>query len=244
MTNWGQLSHALGSAEDIPAMLDLIEAEPTPERWNDLWTALCNQSSVFSASFAALARLAQIAERGDAGQRTQALTLAGAIVGSRDRPRDLGDVRATYAADIAALLALARQHLPSVTDRAEYIYLVESVLAFEGHDVGNEPLSGLADEEYELECPSCTAMSFIVIGPEGYFATIDDYATEENPRKRGLVPADPSELTGLPRKIHDDAVEHGHTEFAIALTYLFGQAVCTDCGESFDLAEQAEVAFR
>ncbi|MCE7001250.1 hypothetical protein LWC34_00105 [Kibdelosporangium philippinense] len=234
MTNWGQLSHAYGTAEDIPGQLDVLRTDPTPERWNDLWSALCHQGSVYSASFAALPRLAQIAEQGDAEQRTQALVLAGAIVGSDDRPSDLGDVRAIHAADIAALLVLTRQHLPSVTDRTEYIYLVQSLLAFEDHPVGNDPLDGLVDEVYELDCPHCAELIVVALGND----------VEPDVQSPELVPADPSDLSSVPRQIHDDALKHGHPQVAIALTYLFGQAVCTDCGESFGIADQAEVAFR
>jgi hypothetical protein len=46
MTDWSRLSHAYGSAEDIPALLDQIASDPAPERWNDLWSALCHQGSV------------------------------------------------------------------------------------------------------------------------------------------------------------------------------------------------------
>ncbi len=31
MTNWSRLTHAYGSAEDIPALLTRIESEPEPE---------------------------------------------------------------------------------------------------------------------------------------------------------------------------------------------------------------------
>ncbi|WP_445277460.1 hypothetical protein [Streptomyces sp. DSM 41033] len=79
MTDWSQLSHAYGSAEDIPALLDQIASEPSPERWNDLWSALCHQGSVYSASFAALPWLADVANGDDREQAVSALNLAGAI---------------------------------------------------------------------------------------------------------------------------------------------------------------------
>nr|WP_042185958.1 hypothetical protein [Kibdelosporangium sp. MJ126-NF4]CEL16998.1 hypothetical protein [Kibdelosporangium sp. MJ126-NF4]CTQ91773.1 hypothetical protein [Kibdelosporangium sp. MJ126-NF4] len=242
MTNWGLLEHAYGTAEDIPDKLEQVAAEPSAD-WNDLWSALCHQGTVYSASFAALPRLAEIAASATGQQRAQALALAGAIVGSHDRPHDVGDVRAAHADAIATLLRLAEHDLPSITDRTEYIYLVQSVLAFEGQVTGDEPLWGLANEEYELECPNCTAMSFVVIGGDGYFATIDDYALEDDTERTDLVPADPTGLDGLRRRLYDDAVTHGHPDVAKSLTYLFGRATCVECGGSFSVAEQAEIGF-
>ncbi|ONI70645.1 hypothetical protein ALI144C_49425 [Actinosynnema sp. ALI-1.44] len=242
MTNWGQLTHAYGTAEDIPTRLDQVAAEPSAD-WNDLWSALCHQGTVYPASFAALHRLADIAASGDTKQRAQALALAGAIVGSDDRPSSIGDVHAAYAEDIAALLRLANEHLRTVTAKDEYLYLVQSILAFEGHDVGSDPLGGLANEEYEVECPECTAMSFVVIGDDGYFATIDDYAIEDDTERTDLVPVDPAGLSGLRRRLYDDAMAHGRPDVAIALSYLFGQATCVECGTSFSVAEQAEIGF-
>ncbi|ALG12771.1 hypothetical protein [Kibdelosporangium phytohabitans] len=242
MTNWGQLTHAYGTAEDIQNRLDQVAAEPSAD-WDDLWSALCHQGTVYSASFAALHRLARIAATGDTTQRAQALALAGAIVGSADRPPDAGDVHAMYAEDIATLLRVADQYRSTVTDKGEYLYLMQSILAFEGHDVGNDPLKSLANEEYEVECPNCTAMSFVAIGSHGYFATIDDYAIEDDTERTDLVPADPASLGGLRRRLYDDALAHGHPDVAIALSYLFGRATCVECGDTFSVAEQAEIAF-
>lgn len=77
MTDWSQLSHAYGSAEDIPALLDRIASEPNAERWSNLWSALCHQGSVYSASFAALPWLADVAGSDDREQAVSALNLAG-----------------------------------------------------------------------------------------------------------------------------------------------------------------------
>lgn len=53
---WNELSHAYGTASDIPALLrqlgklPSVEAEP----WNALWSALAHQGDVYPASFAAV----------------------------------------------------------------------------------------------------------------------------------------------------------------------------------------------
>ncbi|MCN9244151.1 hypothetical protein NGF19_25790, partial [Streptomyces sp. RY43-2] len=79
MTDWSRLSHAYGSAQDIPMLLDRIASEPKPELWSDLWSALCHQGSVYSAGFAALPWLADMADMADSedrGQAVNALALA------------------------------------------------------------------------------------------------------------------------------------------------------------------------
>ena len=56
---WSELSHAYGFATDLPARLELLFSHP-PERdtssepWHSLWSSLCHQGDVYSASFAAV----------------------------------------------------------------------------------------------------------------------------------------------------------------------------------------------
>jgi len=65
---WSTLNHAYGRANDIPALLLSAEADPSPkssndqEPWFSLWSALCHQGDVYSASFAAVPHLLRIAK--------------------------------------------------------------------------------------------------------------------------------------------------------------------------------------
>lgn len=59
MENWDELNHAFGSAGDIPALLaDLAffpaESSYEAEPWFSLWSSLCHQGDIYSASFAAV----------------------------------------------------------------------------------------------------------------------------------------------------------------------------------------------
>lgn len=56
---WSKLVHAYGSAEDIPALLQLLREFPAEvdyesEPYFSLWSALCHQGDVYSASYAAV----------------------------------------------------------------------------------------------------------------------------------------------------------------------------------------------
>jgi hypothetical protein len=66
-TDWSKLTHAYGNASDIPGLIVAVERDPTPkqsydiEPWFSLWSALCHQGSVYSASFAAVPYFLRIA---------------------------------------------------------------------------------------------------------------------------------------------------------------------------------------
>ncbi|WP_353076136.1 hypothetical protein [Stenotrophomonas sepilia] len=59
---WAELQHAYGAADDIPELLANIsipknersEDDPIEDTWHELWSSLCHQGDVYSASFAAV----------------------------------------------------------------------------------------------------------------------------------------------------------------------------------------------
>jgi len=63
---WSELSHAYGPASDIPALLGQLAVSPGPkgdvsdEPWFALWSSLCHQHDVYSASYAALPHIVKI----------------------------------------------------------------------------------------------------------------------------------------------------------------------------------------
>ncbi len=66
-SRWGELIHAYGTAEDVPDMITELERFPTYENYRSepyfsLWSAICHQGDVYTASFAALPHLVRIAE--------------------------------------------------------------------------------------------------------------------------------------------------------------------------------------
>ncbi|MEE4544734.1 hypothetical protein V2S66_22540 [Streptomyces sp. V4-01] len=243
-TDWARLSHAYGSAEDIPGLLDLIETAPTDERWNELWSALCHQGSVYSASFAALPRLAAIAAARPGPERVSALVLAGSIMAGA-APRESAAVRGEHAVALADLSALTRAQLAVPTEDVEYVHLTEAGLALEGVPVWGEgdALSWtLTTGEREVGCPACDADLCVVLGGEGRVTTAADRVRPPGgavpPRPAGpLDPVGPEALDGVGRRLYDAALADGHPRIALALTYFFGAAVCPVCGGEFAVAE-------
>lgn len=242
MTDWSRLSHAYGSAEDIPGLLDQIGTERGGQVWSDFWSALCHQSTVYSASFAALPRLRAIASDEEArdDDAVTAVILAAAIVAGEDQPHDAGDVRVRHAADIAEFGRIANRLLPTAPDRYTYVYLLQSVLAFEGVRRWGHRLEGLNDDEYEIECPECTVALFVAFGDDGFFSCTGDYAVDADVRKLPLRRANPESLSGLADRLHSTARAHGQEDVAVRLTCLFGAATCPECGTELSVADQVD----
>ena len=64
--DWSELQHAYGTAEDIPSLLRDLERFPPDVAhdngtWHTLWSSLCHQSDIYSASFAAVPHIVRLA---------------------------------------------------------------------------------------------------------------------------------------------------------------------------------------
>jgi hypothetical protein len=64
---WSQLRHAYGEAADVPDLLLALASSTEPkasyrdEPWFSLWSSLCHQGDVYTASYAAVPHIVQIA---------------------------------------------------------------------------------------------------------------------------------------------------------------------------------------
>ncbi|WP_030246385.1 hypothetical protein [Streptomyces sp. NRRL S-455] len=241
MTDWSQLHHAYGTAEDIPGLLDAVSQDPSDSGWSELWSRLCHQGTVYSASHATLPALRDMARRWSPADRQGPLLLAGAIAASTDQPHGEQDPHVAYAAEMSDLLQLTEEALrdPGLgDDPGTYVYLLAALLSFEGVDVWGEQLDGLNDDEYEVPCPSCSAENFIAFGEYGCFSTTDSmYMNETAAKKIPLQPADSSALEGLAQRLHSRALADNQADVAVKLTYLFGKAQCPECDDVFSVAD-------
>ncbi|MET8699852.1 hypothetical protein ABZW10_13415 [Kitasatospora sp. NPDC004723] len=240
MTDWSTLSDACGSAEHVPALLDRFEADPSGV-WSELMDHLCPQlDTVFSASFAALPRLAGFASSGGEEDRRWVLLAAGAIMACAPSGDEVFEV---FSTPIADLHRLTDQCLRETADAENYIYLLQSLLSFEGVEIWDRCLEGLQTGEYEVDCPYCSVNMFIVIGGDDNFAASDDYDLQEV-EKTPLHPLAADELEGQAKRLRDRALADGQQLVARGLAYLFGQADCPDCGTVFSVAERVLARWR
>ncbi|MEU1734209.1 hypothetical protein [Streptosporangium sp. NPDC020145] len=155
-----------------------------------------------------------------------------------DQPHGAGDVRQKYATEIAELLWMATEHRRVLHDRTDYLYMLQAILGFEGVPIWCENLEGLVIGEYEVSCPTCETTLFIVISGDEHFSTSGDHALEDDVAKTPLHSADPKSLRGIGRRLYEVALTDGRHDVAAAMTYLFGNARCTDCGTGFCVADQ------
>jgi hypothetical protein len=244
--DWADLTDAYGSARDIPGLLERAVSDPRSEVWTELWSRLCHQGTVYSASFAALPALTRLAQHLSAADRVMPLVLAGAIVASTDRPHDADDPRVTHAAEVSDLIGLTEQALDDpglIEEPATYIHLLQALLALEGVEVWGQWLDGLSDGEYEVPCPSCGSENFVVFGAYGHFTTLDSlYMKNADTIRVALKPKQPHELPPLGRRLHARALADGHPDLGKKLTYVFGTAQWALCGKSSEVDQAIAAA--
>ena len=88
---WSALRHAYGSASDVPALLEQAKTAAATddyraEPWYSLWSSLCHQGDVYTASYAAVPELVALAEARTDSAGIEALLLAASIELERHRP--------------------------------------------------------------------------------------------------------------------------------------------------------------
>jgi hypothetical protein len=111
---WSELQHAYGSASDVPALLSELsdfpdESDNQAKPWFGLWSALCHQGDVYSASFAAVPHIVAALET-NPGRATMSFFLlpASIEVARHERAVPLpASLESAYLAALAKLPALA-----------------------------------------------------------------------------------------------------------------------------------------
>jgi hypothetical protein len=237
MVNWGQLRHAYGTASDVPALLARLAPEPEADVWEELWSRLCHQGAVYSASFAALPPLVAAAARWKPGQRLMVLSLAAAIIVSDDVEGDrdafLGPVR-----DMVPRL----QHLASESwsrpgwSRTDFIYLLQAARAFDGDQLWGQRLDSLVGGEFGGECQHCAEYLYLVIGEYGFFTTAEEWLNRPKTPRVKIEPAQ-DELPAAGQWLHEQARAAEQSDVLHWIRYVFGTSSCPKCGRSFALPD-------
>jgi hypothetical protein len=183
MVDWTSLRHAYGAADDVPALLNKLTPDPADEVWAELWSRICHQGSVYSASFAALPALADAASRWQPKQRTQPLALAGCILASEDcRDKDGRNLVEVFFQENSSIVrrfqglcqeSLAQRGL----DKVDFIYLLQAARSFDRDEFWGQKLDQLAGGELSGVCPRCGVDLYLVVGKYGYFTTAEDWVS-------------------------------------------------------------------
>ena len=109
---WSELHHAYGAADDVPDMLEQLGGGNLEDVMGDLYSTICHQGTVYTASYAAVPHLAKIAgATQDPDQRAEILTLLGSIVAGADASQIPADLRDDYEACLPVATKLALKTL-------------------------------------------------------------------------------------------------------------------------------------
>jgi hypothetical protein len=110
---WSELSHAFGSAEDVPRLLTALATldgdRARAELWFGVWALLCPADTIAPAAFAAVPHLLAITTSRGIFERSAAMHVAAHVESSRHLPTAPSipdDLVADYAAAIESLPAL------------------------------------------------------------------------------------------------------------------------------------------
>lgn len=236
--NWSELEHANGPADDIPEILAALSPHTDSEIWHVLWSQLCHQGDVYSASFAALNELRSAAARWPAAARVAPLILAASIVYGAGRSRQIGQMLRLSASDIAIELENLSRETLSARELSEndVIYLMQAVMLLEDNHLWGQKLDHLIDGEFPGICTSCRQDFYIVIGDQ-FFVTAEDWVKRTHGQRTAIAPCDPSQLTGAPHWLRETSIRCGQTRLTQRLEHTFGSARCPRCGAEVSLPE-------
>ena len=225
MTDWGSLQDAYGSADQTRALLERADSDDRAI-WDELWSRLCHQGTVYSASYAALPRLTELAERRPPAGYVEPLALAAAILASLDGPEDPRSIRARYSDETSTLSMMAERNLELADGSIDFIYALQTLLATEETTVWATRLDALADQELELACPQCDES--LLMRLERSTAEVTRFSGGSS--GTAVLVANPSDLDGPEARAYLLTLALGHRTLTDGLLKLFGRFACPNCG--------------
>lgn len=238
MTDWASLRDAYGEASPVPDLLQRLSTDDTDPVWHELWSRICHQGTVYSASFAALPRLLEWSQGIAPAQRTMVLMLAAAIVRSRDVSSGLESRAAAVESTCGAFhdLAVEAMNQPGLAE-GDFIHVVQAVLSFRGEQLWGTVLDQLNSGEFAGVCIQCQADLNLVIGRYGFFTSVDEWVNRPNCKRTPIESAALSRLAGVSKWLHDQAIRCNQQQVAAWIPYIFGTTRCPSCNSSLEVSE-------
>jgi hypothetical protein len=254
--DWSTLKHAYGNASDVPALLSNLSRDPHSSVWEELWSRLCHQGTVYSASFAALPVLVDVAEQWIPKDRSQLIALAASILASQDVH---GGCRDEFLRPVAWVVPRFQRFCresfgETALSKHDFIYLLQASRSFEGDQFWGQELDHLASGEFPGTCPHCGIDLYLVIGEYGLFTTAEEWVMRsERPRtelgtikvRPGIkcTPIEPNSgiLPEVGQQLCECAQAAQQHEVAEWIRHLFGTSVCPSCGRAFELQKAIAV---
>ncbi len=230
--DWAHLRTAYGSAEGVSDLLRRAEEAGADfgAAWDDLWSHLCHQGTVYTASYAAMPTLSAMCLRQEPRGYMAPLQLVGSILASNDAPEGAELMRAKYTTAVGNLRGVAERCLERAKDDVEFIYGLETLAAFEGRGVWSRNLGYLADGEVPVDCISGGVN--LLVDMEELPATVTCWDVS-----RHATAVEPTEKLGpAEQRFLSLAMANKRPVVAAKLRYLFGSVTCPECRSAFPIA--------
>jgi hypothetical protein len=152
---WQTLSHAYGSAADIPKLLRHLASSTGPsagyekEPWFTLWSSLCHQGDAYDASYAALPHIVDIACNAKGPLDFSFFQLPAAIEvarGSGRGPAVPTDLEVAYSAALRRLTQCIANRLQEDWDEPTLLSAITALAVTKGHLRIAEALANLDND--------------------------------------------------------------------------------------------------
>lgn len=154
-TGWAELHHAYGDAADIPDLLRSLADTTGPssdyeeEPWFSLWSSLCHQDDVYTASYAAVPHIAQIASAARGPLNFSFFQFPAAVELARvaGRGPEIPEVcAASYHQAIERLVDVIGLHIKAAWDEPMLLSAFAALAVNKGHIAVGEAMLNLDSE--------------------------------------------------------------------------------------------------
>lgn len=210
---WNLLNHAYGKANDIPEMiLELKRLSKIDLEENDLlYGYLCHQNTTYSATYAAIPHIAEIAfqENQSIENQTEIVIFCGSVHALRDYDKCFHiksddeslvkelilQIEESYLTAIEKIKPLAEKLLAekllenSNLENSYQFYVFYMFLAFEGFEDLSKVFILSNYKEFNFKCPNCKSYLCICQQDTKMVAYKEDYARMSSAKHFDLIPA-------------------------------------------------------
>ncbi|MGG4495340.1 hypothetical protein [Brevibacillus reuszeri] len=260
---WGKLTGPYSSADNVPVLLQQLMQQYSQEVFDDLFQEhLFHQNTIYTATYAAMPFLAQIAcSTSDAEVRKELFINGGIIEASRNE-RDEDPFPESWAelaeeAGSSVCTELYREYLeaigklktltkevfsyaadPSIDD-TEKRYILVADAAYRGsHSVANMLMTFMAGDEYVAVCPACAEDVFIWPDEDNPAEILQAY--EHDPvfhtgQEAHVIAPVTSFADEEIRALAERAEAIGEQRLVRHLYYLAGETECPSCREKISV---------
>jgi len=248
--SWQELAHAYGNAADIPALLGELYSKSSEETWGDIWSSLCHQYTVYTATFAAIPHILAAARNLPAGSRWNHLLFLGVVAAHEDDSKILPAFRDEYVAARLEAADLAIMELVAGPKTAEdATYLLCSLAGLSGCKQLSVALEGFTSNEFQLECPHCSVQLYIWPFDEGYRTFSEDPVGNPAAAYTPVIATNAQVEPLQPTKedicdtnaliwIYNLAERAGFPQIGKRAIQLFGNGSCPKCSTKFSVLHE------